>query len=109
MINCTWKASWPCLHGHAYQNRTACSEMTDLISTAMADKLSVKLNNVKFFTLLFDGSIHGAILKKAVPNVQYFGLTPLGSSKVNIIQEFFLISKVDHCHADGVNKTIEDS
>ena len=37
------------LHGHAYQNRTACSEMIDLISTVMADKLSVKLNNAKFF------------------------------------------------------------
>ena len=34
---------------------TACSGMFDLIGTVMADKLSVKLNNVKFVSLLFDG------------------------------------------------------
>ena len=36
------------LYGLAYQNRTACSKMTDFIGTVMSDKLSVKLNNVKF-------------------------------------------------------------
>ena len=97
------------LHGHAYQNRTACSEMIDLISTVMADKLSVKLNNVKFFSSLFDGSTDAAMFEKEVSYVQYFDPTPLGSSKVKVIQEFFALSEVDYSRADGVKKTIEDS
>ena len=62
-----------------------------------------------FFSLLFDGSTDAAMFEKEVSYVQYFDPTPLGSSKVKVIQEFFALSEVDHSHADGVKKTIEDS
>ena len=64
--------------------------MFDLIGTVMADKLSVKLNNVTFFSL-FDGLNDATMLKK-MSYVQYFDPTPLGSNKVKIIQEFELMS-----------------
>ena len=83
--------------------------MIDLIGTVMADKLSAKLNNVKFFSLLFDGSTDAANFEKEVSYVQYFDPTPLDSNKVKVIQEFFSLSKVDRSHANGVKKTIEHS
>lgn len=50
------------LHGHPYKNRTTCREMIDLIDTVMEGKLLVKLNKVKCFTSLFDGSTDVAML-----------------------------------------------
>ena len=34
------------LHGHAYQNRTVCSEMIDIIGKVMSEELSRKLSKV---------------------------------------------------------------
>ena len=89
--------SWSCI-----PKQNACSDMIDLVGTVIADKLSVKSNNVKFFNLLFDGSTDAAMSQKEVLYVQYFDPTPLGSNKVKIIQELFALSKVDHSHANGV-------
>lgn len=49
------------------------------------------------------------MLEKEVSYAQYFDRTPLGSDEVKVKQEFFALSKVDHFHADGLKKTIEDS
>ena len=83
--------------------------MIDLIGTVMGDKTSVKLNNLKFFSLFLDGLTDAAMLEKEVSHVEYFDQTPLVREKVKIIQEFFALSKVDHSHADDVKKNIEDS
>ena len=58
---------------------------------------------------MFDGSTDAAMLVKEVSYVQYFDPTPSDSDEVKIKQEFFALSKVDHSHADGVKKSIEDA
>ena len=77
--------------------------MIDLIGTVMADKLLVKLNNVKFFNLLFDGSTDAAMLEKEVSYLQYFDPTPLASDEVKLYKNFLLYQK-STTHADGVKK-----
>ena len=59
--------------------------------------------------MLFDGSTDAAMLVKEVSYVQYFDPTPSDSDEVKTKQEFFALSKVDHSHADGVKKSIEDA
>ena len=59
--------------------------MIDLTGTVMGDKTSVKLNNVKFFSLLLNGLTDAAMLKKEVSHVEYFDQTPLVMEKVKII------------------------
>lgn len=83
---CVWKHHSLPLHGHAYQYRTAGSEMIDLICTVIANKLSVKKNNVKFFSLFLDGSADIATFEKEVSYVKYFDPTPLGGDEVKTRQ-----------------------
>lgn len=78
--------------------------MIDYIGTVMADKLLVKLNNLKSWRLLFGDSTDATMFEKEVSYVKDFDPTPLGSDEVKIIKVLFALSKVYHSHADGVKK-----
>ena len=68
--------------------------MIDYIGTVMADKLLLKLNNLKSLRLLFGDSTDATMFEKEVSYVQDFDPTTWGSEEVKIIKVLFVLSKV---------------
>lgn len=68
--------------------------MIDYIGTVMADKLLLKLNNLKSLRLLFGDSTDATMFEKEVSYLQDFDPTPWGSDEVKIIKVLFALSKV---------------
>lgn len=95
--------------GTSYESDMACGEFIDFIGRDLQQQLNKDLSKAKFFSVLCDGSTDSAVLENEIVYVLYFDPEPANSDSVEVKTSFLKVNYLDHQHAEGVAKAINDS
>ena len=93
--------------GAPYRHSNACGSFIDFIGDAMAANLRQQLHDVKFFSVLWDGSTDVSAKEKETTFVMYLDKDSC-PNQVEVKTSFLGLRDLDHANASGVKDTILD-
>ena len=92
--------------GNAYRNSNQCGTFVDYIADEMAEDTRCNLDEVNFFSTLFDGATDASIIEKETLFTQYLDVKSK-PDEVEVITEFLGLEAVPTADAEGIVKSIK--
>ncbi|XP_028409251.1 uncharacterized protein LOC114531839 [Dendronephthya gigantea] len=95
--------------GNSYRSDKSCNIFINHIAQDFGKKLQEKLLNVKFFSVLSDGSEDASTTEKEAIFVQHLDKKPPGRDTVQVVTSFLNLADLKHGNAAGILDAIRSS
>lgn len=93
--------------GNAYRNSIQCGEFIDCIGSQIAEDMVKEVNNVNFYSLLWDGTTDVSVSEKETMFIKY--LDTQQQETIEVKTKFLALQSIPYANADGLVDSINDA